>query len=265
MNEEEQVITVTRSDLQKLIDETVKKTIEQQQAQNINQIQNSSKDRLTKMEPPEPFMGDMHKSASFIVEMETFFDYNHNTFQNDKQKIQFVCSRLRGIANDWKTDLYQEKHQCLENFGDFWNYFTENWIEKNERINAKKTIKDCKQQPQESVMSYSIRLKTLSTRARQSDEDRVLSFLDGLLPDIQDKLIGQGASHQDFKTAKKLASDVESDIAQVNGKQHHRNSSHGKDNSRNRMVGEVRPSTSIEESPRKRFKGISKLISFIVV
>lgn len=60
-----------------------------------------------KLRVPAEFNGDRTKTKEFVLDSKMYIRGNSNVYDNDKKKILFVLSHMRGgTAGPWKEDYF---------------------------------------------------------------------------------------------------------------------------------------------------------------
>ena len=201
-------MTVSREELQQLIAEAIA----------VEKTKNPTTGRKKpKLDHPR-FKGNKDKADNFILLFENFLQYYQDEFNGeDELKIQALVNCMEGSALTW-YDNYQRSFRNDNagkmSFDTLWKTFKEYYIdpEKSRKIKNRIEAGEVKQRVNQTVQEYQVYFDSQTIEAGIMDAaDKIHHFRKGLLPFLQDAVIGNSLNTTCYSTAVNQIIQIETD------------------------------------------------------
>jgi hypothetical protein len=144
--------------------------------------------REPKVNPPDQFFGEKEKMETFLAQLQLSFQLQSSRFPDDKTKILFAVSYMKGTAFNWALPYIQTDHTLLTNYEEFLNNFRATFSDINRPRQAARELLDLKQGCR-PVVAYITDFQCLSIELGWSNSLPLLDMFDkGLSKDIKQAL-----------------------------------------------------------------------------
>ena len=148
----------------------------------------SSVGREPKVNPPDQFFGEKEKMETFLAQLQLSFQLQSSCFPDDKTKILFAVSYMKGTAFNWALPYIQADHTLLTNYEEFLSNFRATFGDINRPRQAARELLDLKQ-GHRPVVAYITDFQRLSIELDWSNSLPLLDMFDkGLNKDIKQAL-----------------------------------------------------------------------------
>lgn len=194
-----------------------------QQAQAIpptSSAFNTSGNNKTKVPTPQPFYGKRHQVKPFLSGLNIYITLRPQEFPDEKTKLLFAASLLRGPAFDWfrpyeqslSTGLTHSGSLSINTIEDFYEQINNTFGDPDESLTAATRIYKLSQTT--SVAVYISEFQRLSSQLTWNEDALKDFFFQGLKPAIKDNII-RGTMPTTLKDMIRLASNLDSRIQQT--------------------------------------------------
>ena len=171
----------------------------------------------TKVPTPQPFYGKRHQVKPFLSGLNIYITLRGHEFPDEKTKLLFAASLLRGPAFDWfrpyeqslSTGLTHSGSLSINKIEDFYEQINTTFGDPDESLTAATRIYKLSQTT--SVASYVSEFQRLSSQLSWNEEALKDFFFQGLKPAIKDNII-RGTMPTTLKDMIRLASNLDSRI-----------------------------------------------------
>ena len=72
-----------------------------------------------RIDNPIPFDGDKARTESFLAQLNIHFELQSTRFPNDRSKVLFAISNMKGMAFDWALPYLRANHDILQDYNVF--------------------------------------------------------------------------------------------------------------------------------------------------
>lgn len=94
---------------------------------------------------PDPFYGDKDKSEVFLAQLSLSFQLQRSRFGDDRSKVLFAISYMKGTAFKWALPYLQTDHELISNYQQFESAFKVTFGDVNRSRQAARELLDLKQ------------------------------------------------------------------------------------------------------------------------
>lgn len=183
----------------------------------------------TKVPTPQPFFGKRYQVKPFISGLNIYFTLRSHEFPDEKTKLLFAASLLRGPAFDWFRPYEQSFSPGASHSGalsiatieDFYEQLTNTFGDPDEPLTAATKIYKLSQTT--SVAAYISEFQRLSSQLTWNEDALKDFFFQGLKPAIKDNIV-RGTIPTTLKDMIRLASNLDNRFQQsrqFNNNHHH--------------------------------------------
>jgi RNase H-like domain found in reverse transcriptase/Reverse transcriptase (RNA-dependent DNA polymerase)/Integrase zinc binding domain/Chromo (CHRromatin Organisation MOdifier) domain/Domain of unknown function (DUF4939)/Retroviral aspartyl protease/Integrase core domain len=159
--------------------------MQNQEDQSTNDVQHQVKE--PKIAPPEYFEGSRKKSRSFLLQLGNTFRVQQSRFMDDKLKVSYAISFLRGAAFDWIAPYMESNHSLLRSFQEFKTHFLLAFGDVDRKHQAEKEILSLKQGNQSAAVLVS-EFQKLALELDWSGAPVCALFYQALRDEVKDEL-----------------------------------------------------------------------------
>lgn len=150
-----------------------------------------------KVKVPDAFEGKRSELPAFLIQVQLYIQFNSSSFRNDKDKILFVITYLRGAAFNWAAPLVTEygrkpkeewsmmTKEAFANFESFQDKLRMAFGDVNEEKTARREIRMLRQRA--SATKYVSEFQQVSMKTGLGEEALMDQFYYGLKDVLKDK------------------------------------------------------------------------------
>ena len=188
----------------------------------------TSESSKTKVPTPQPFFGKRYQVKPFISGLNIYITLRSQEFPDEKTKLLFAASLLRGPAFDWfrpyeqsyTTGLSHSGSFIINSIKDFYEQINNTFGDLDEPLTAATKIYKLSQAT--SVAAYISEFQRLSSQLSWNEDALKDFFFQGLKPTIKDNIV-RGTMPTTLKDMIRLASNLDSRIQQSREYSSHNN------------------------------------------
>ena len=149
---------------------------------------------------PDPYEGNKSKTESFLTQLNVYFELQRSRFPDDRSKVLFAVSNMKGVAFDWVMPYLHADHKMLQNYDEFVTNFRITFGNINRPKQAERELLELKQGTR-SAVEYIADFQRLSLEVGWTDSAPVCAMFDkGLNKEIKQALCNfqRPATLQDY-------------------------------------------------------------------